>query len=252
MATGLVNKAYREIDEQWTGATNIGTSATTAGVAWMNSSDAGNTAFAITDTADGPIARGATDATDDDMCEISHRALAWSVQNGDLLMRTRVRVSSGTIASIALTVGFNDDQLEDSNTLPVELATTTFTSNASTFIGVVYDADATNQDFHAFWVDDDADTTQAIGNLRFTGIAPVANKWFGVEVLLSDAGSGNGVEAVITVSEESTGAQAEKRFHATVDRDALLVPHIAFENRAGSAHQVDIDNIYVRMSRPTT
>ena len=252
MATGLTQNGHKYVFEDWTGATNIGTSATTAGVTWMNSSDTGNTAFVITDAATGPVARAATDTTDDDMCEIAHRSLAWSVQNGQLMMETRCRVTTGGVGDIAFTIGFNDDQLEDSNTLPAELATATWTSNATTFIGVVYDIDATNDDFHAFWVDDDADAATALANLRFDGLAPVADEWFGVRIVLTDAGSGNQAIAEITVSEESTGKHATKRFTATVDRDALLVPHIAFENRAAAAHTFEIDYIEARQSRATT
>lgn len=248
MPGALVSRGYKEVFEDWTGATNIGTAATTAGVTWLNSSDAGNTAFVITDLAPGPVARAITDTTDDDMCEIAHRATSWSVQNGELLMETRVRSTS--IGDVAFTVGFNDDPLEDSNTLPVELATATFTSNASTFVGIVYDIDATNDDAHAFWVDDDGDTSTAIGSLRFSGVAPVTSQWFGVRIVLTDTGStGSGVRAEISVCEESSGRYAQKVFQTNVDRDALLVPHIAFENRAAVAHTFDVDYIYVRMSR---
>jgi hypothetical protein len=249
MAGGLQANGFKEVREDWVDETNIGTSATTAGVKWMNSSDAGNTAFAITDGADGPQAIGATDATDDDMCEISHRALSWSVQNGTLEMETRVQVSVGAVGSIAFTVGFNDDQLEDSNTLPVELATATFTSNASSFVGIVYDADATNQNVHAFWVDDDNDANETLANLRFVGMTPVLAKYLGIRIALKDRGSGLGVRAEITVVDESTGRFMQKTFNTSLDRDALLAPHIAFENRAGVAHTFVIDYIYVRQTR---
>lgn len=251
MATGLVGRSYKEVYEDWTGADNIST-AVADGIRWLNSSDGSNTAFAIVAEAAGPICQAATDSTDDDMCEIGYHLLTWSAQNGHLLLETRVRVSVGGVDDIAFTVGFNDDVLEDSNTLPVELSTTTFTSNAGTFIGVVYDPDADNDDVHAFWVDDDADTSEAIADLRFTGIAPLDDEWFGVSIQLQDRGSGKGPQATITVVEESTGRAATKVFNTTVDRDALLTPHIAFENRAGVAHTFDIDYIWVRQSRETT
>lgn len=251
MATGLVQSSYKEIREEWLDQTNIGT-ASAAGVRWWNSSDCGATAFIETATADGPVCRGLTDTTDNDMSEIGHGTLGWSVQNGELLMEARCRVTVGGVDDVAFTVGFNDDILDDSNTLPAELSGTTWTSNATTFIGVVYDPDATNDDFHAFWVDDDNDSSQAIANLRFTGVAPEDNEWFGVRVHLKDAGSGNGVVATFTVVSENSGRQAEKQFTGTIDRDALLTPHIAFENRAGVAHTFDIDYLYVRQSRATT
>ena len=249
MPLGLTSRSNKEIFEDWTGATNIGTSATAAGITWMNSSDTGNTAFVITDTAQGPLARSLTDTTDDDMCEIAHRALTWSAQNGRMELETRVRVNVGAVASVAFSVGFNDDQLEDSNTLPVELATATFTSNATTFCGVLFDPDATNADFHGFWVDDDADAGQTLAALRFTGIGPVLTAWVGVKVVVDEAGSGVGCNLELSVAEENTGKYGQKNFTLTVDRDALLVPHIAYENRGSTAHTFDIDYILARETR---
>ena len=255
----LVSKAYKEIWEDWTGADNIST-AVADGIMWLNTSDAGNTAFAIVADNQGTIVQGATDATDDDMMEIGHQLLAWSAQHGELYMEARVKVSVGAIASVAFNVGFNDDVLEDSNTLPVELATTTFTSNSSTWVGALFDADATNQDVHAFFVDDDGDTTTPIADLRMTGLTPVLNEWLTIAVRLTanppatvtqgEAGTAGGsVVAEIDVVEESTGRYVQKRFTTSIDRNALLTPHIAFENRAGTAHTFEIDYICVRMSR---
>lgn len=251
MAEGLVGRGYKELYEDWTGADNIST-AVADGILWLNTSDGGNTAFAIVADVQGPICQGATDATDDDMMEIGYHLLTWSVQNGELYMETRVKCSVGAVSSCALNIGFNDDVLEDSNTLPMELSTTTFTSNAATWVGVVYDPDATNDDFHVMWVDDDNDSTTAIANLRMVGVAPVLDEWFGVAIRLTDAGSGNGAILEVTVVEESTGKVAQKRYASTIDRDALLTPHIAFENHGGVAHTVEIDYILVRQSRSTT
>ena len=238
-------RVLTKIEEDWT-TDNISTAAAD-GIRWLNSSDTGNTAFVRTAAAGLLTATAATDATDDDMCELAHDTLVWSPINGVLGMQTRVRCTS--IGDVAMTIGFNDDALEDSNTLPVELATATFTSNAATFVGVVYDVDATNDEFHVFWVDDDADTSEAIADLR-TKVAPGTSQWMTVSVALYDRGSGNGVRAEIDVFNESTGAHYNKAFNTNVDRDALLTPHIAFENRAGVAHTFDIGYIDVWMARP--
>lgn len=251
MATGLAQKAYKEIYEDFTEQTNIGT-ASAAGVRWWNSSDTGNTAFIETATADGPVARALTDTTDNDMCELAHGTLGWSVQNGELGMEARMRVTVGGVDDVAVNFGFNDDILEDSNTLPMELATTTFTSNADTWVGMVYDPDADNDDVHCMWTDDTVDASEAIADLRMTNAVPVDNEWFGMQVRLSDRGSGRGVRAEFTFVEESTGRRFQKQFNTNVDRDALLTPHIAFENRAGVAHTFDIDYIKVWQSRATT
>ena len=248
--SGLIGKGYKEYYTDFADGTIIGTSTTAAGIELVNSSDSGDTAFVETVSADGPIARAATDTTDDDMCELAHRSLSWSVQNGMLSLETRIQFD--VVATLAFNVGFNDDALEDSNTLPMELSGTTWTSNAASWIGFVFDVDATNDDVHVMWVDDDSDESRAIADLRMNGIAPVAGEWFGVRLVLNDRGSGNGVYAEFTFVEESTGKRAQKTFKTTLDRDVLLTPHIAFENRGAAAHQCDVDYICVKQSRATT
>ena len=255
----LVSKAYKEIWEDWTGADNIST-AVADGIMWLNTSDAGGTAFAIVADAQGTIVQGATDGTDDDMIEIAHQLLAWTPAHGELYMEARVKISVGAVASGSFTVGFNDDVLEDSNALPVTLSGTTFTSNSSTFVGVVYDGAATNADVHAFFVDDDGDTTTPIADLRMTGITPVLNEWLTVAVRLTAntpatvtqseaATAGGSVVAEIDVVEESTGRYVQKRFATSIDRNVLLTPHIAMQNSGAVAHTFEIDYICVRMSR---
>lgn len=255
----LLGRAYKELYEDWTGADNIST-AVADGITWLNSSDTGNTAFAIVADAQGLICQGATDATGTaDMCEIAHQLLAWTPQHGELYMEARVKVSVGAMGSVAFNVGFNDDVLEDSNALPVTLSGTTFTSNSSTWIGAVYDGAATNADVHAFFVDDDSDTTTPIADLRMVSMTPVLDDWLTVAVRLTAnppatvaqgiAGTAGGsVVAEISVVEESTGKYAQKRFATSIDRNALLTPHIGFQTLS-VAHTFEIDYIYVRMSR---
>src|SRR3990167_570026 len=108
--SGLIGKGYKEYYTDFSGATIIGTSTTAAGIELVNSSDSGNTAFVETVHANGPIARAATDATDDDMCELAHRSLSWSVQNGMLSFETRCRLDD--VTNVAFNIGFNDDALE--------------------------------------------------------------------------------------------------------------------------------------------
>lgn len=248
---GLNSKAYKEVYEDWTGAENIATSVAD-GVRWLTTADPGGTVGIIVADAEGPLAEVALDSTDDDMGELAFHQVTFSAQNGQLMGEARVKISVGTIASLGLNIGFNDDALEDSNTLPAELSTTTFTSNAGTFIGVVYDIDATNDDFHCFWVDDDSDSGEAIADLRMTGLAPVLDEWFGVRIVLTDRGSGKGVLAEITVCEESTGKTVQKRYNTNVDRDALLTFGIWMENRATVAHSFQVDHIHIMQSKATT
>ena len=261
MPAGLaMRKGYKELYEDWTGADAIST-AVADGVVWLTAVTNGDTAFRIVADAQGPILQGLTDGTDNDYVTIAYHLLTWSVQHGELYMETRAKISVGAVASVAINIGFNDDVVEDSATLPVELSTVTFTANAAEFIGVVFDPDATNDDWHVTWVDDTVlNGGQAIANLRMTGVAPVLDEWFGVSMKLSAnppatvaqgaAGTAGGsVVADITVVEESTGLRASKRFTTTIDREALLTPWIGFENRAGVAHTMEVDYVYVRQSR---
>lgn len=223
---------------------SIGTAAGD-GIVWVNSSD-GGTAFAAT-AAQGGIARSATAATDDHMTELAHNKLMWRVQDGVLGMEARLKVDD--IANVALNVGFNDDELDDSNTLPTELSGTTWTSNATTFVGFVFDTDATNDDWHAFWVDDDSDSSTPIADLRFNGVSWKAAAYWTFRVELQDRGAGNQARAVLSIVDDS-GRLYQKVLSSTVDRDALLTPHVGLENRSASAHQIDVDYIKVWASRP--
>lgn len=208
---------------------------------YQTSADSGDTAFSVPATVivDGAIT-GITDTTDNDMVEIGG-ALQWRAQDGTLVMEARLH--STVVSNVAITVGFNDDVLEDSNTLPVELATTTFTSNSSTFVGFVYDIDATNDNWHAFAVDDDNDTTVAIATLN-TGVAPVASTYQTLRIEIEDTGSGNMATARFFIN----GA-LECTIPSAIDRDVLLAPHIAFENRAAAAHTVTVDYLNVFKDR---
>jgi hypothetical protein len=253
MPGGLLSHGIKEVKEDWMDATVIGTSATTAGIKWMNSSDAGNTAFVALDATDvGCVCQGATDGTDQDMMEIAHRALAWYVQNGILEMETRIRVTVGSIATIAINVGFNDDQLDDSNDLPVTISGTTFTTNASTWMGVVVTGLATNDDWHAFYVNADSDCGDAIADLRFVGSTPTLNKWVGIRIACRDRGTGKGARMEITIADEATGKVFQKVLNTTVLRTTALVPHIAFKNQGATAHTFQIDYIYARQSMAAT
>lgn len=221
------------------------------GIRWFNSSDAGNTAFAINAGFAGEgTARALTDTTDDDMCELAHGQLMWLPQNDPLM---EVRLQFDVVTNVAFNVGFNDDALEDSNTLPMELSTTTFTSNAATWVGILFDVDATNDDFHAMWVDDDNDSTSAIADLRYSGVAPLAATYglYRVELFRTTAtGAAIAQMHIVPDDADATGGRMHsKRYTSTVDGDAALTPHVGFENRSGTAHQCDIDYIYVKQNR---
>jgi hypothetical protein len=172
----------------------------------------------------------------------------WLPQNDPQM---EVRLQADIVTTLAINVGFNDDELEASNTLPVELSTVTFTSNAATFVGVVYDVDATNDDFHAFWVDDDNDSSELIADLRFNGVAPIAGTYglYRVDLARKNSATGPVIANMHIIPDDGIGRLFSKRFESTVDADAALTPYIGFENRDALAHQFDVDYIWVSQNR---
>lgn len=225
---------------EWFLTDNISTAAAD-GIGWLVSSDSGDTAFArAANAARGHHLAGALAATDNNLIELAFDNIAFYGQTG--FSAIEVLFQLDVITDIAFNIGFNDDQLEDSNTLPIELSTTTFTRNANDFIGLVFDVDATNDDVHCQWADDSALSTEAIANLRMNGCSLVASKWIRARVELEDRGSGNGIRATFHVSYD--GKNFEKVFNTNLDRDVALTPYIGFENRAGTAH-----NVYVKYVR---
>lgn len=219
---------------------NIGTSAAD-GLGYLVSSDTGDTAPARAVAAGkGLHVTGATAATDNNLIELCGDSLMFAGQEGHASVEVLLQLDD--ITNVAFNFGFNDDVLDAGNTLPVELSGTTWTTTASTFIGFCYDIDATNDELHAMWVDDDSDTSTAIADLRFKGVAPTNAKWLYMRVELEDRGSGNGVRATF-LAVDHNGKSAEKVFNTTVDRDCPLCLYLGVENRSGSAHNVYIKGL---------
>ena len=182
-----------------------------------------------------------THNSDNNMAEIAH-SLSYRAQDGIMSFEARVKMSA--ITTTAMSIGFNDDQLEASNTLPVELSGTTFTSNAATFVGFVFDTDATNDNWHAFAVDDCTDTTTPIACLN-TGVAPVADTYQTLKVVVHDRGA-----CYMAYAEFFINCELQASIENAIDRDATLVPHIAAEARAACASRNhDVDYIEVMKSR---
>ena len=181
---------------------------------------------------------------DNEMAEVDFGALYYRVQDGRMYMEARVSLQA---LVGAVNIGFNDDTLEASNTLPMELSGTTWTSNASTWIGFVFDSDATTDRWTAMWVDDDSDSTVAIATLISTPTV-AASTWYTLRVDLQDAGSGNQAICNFSIADEDGNAW-EYRASSTIDRDVALVPHIGVENRTTTGNYVDIDYIEAGKSR---
>ena len=226
---------------------NIGTSGAD-GIKWVNSSDGGDTAFArAAATANLPLhVAGATAATNNNLIELCSDLLHVYGQNGWHMLEVLFKIDVAT--DIAINIGFNDDSLDAGNTLPVELSTATWTTTASTFVGLAFDVNATNDDWHCMWTDDDSDTSEALADLRLKGASLTAAKWCMARVELQDRGSGKGLRATFTISQD--GKSFEKVFDTSVDRDVALCPYIGFEARATTAHNVYIAYVKQAWSIP--
>jgi len=210
------------------------------GIAWLGSSDTGNTPFVrAMNTARGLHVAGATDATGaTDMIEFNGDQLMFYGQTGH--SSAEIMVQFDDVTNMAFNFGFNDEVTDSSNLTPVSLSGTTWTSNAGAFVGFVYDTDAGNDELHCFWVNGDVDTTTAIADLRMNGLAPTNSKWLYMKVEIQDRGSGNGVRATLMCADHN-GRSAEKVFNTTVARTTALCFYFCMANRSASAH-----NCYIK------
>ena len=205
------------------------------GIAWIGSSDTGNTPFVrAMNTARGLHVSGATDATGaTDMIEFNGDQLMFYGQTGHSAIEIMVQFTD--ITNMAFNFGFNDEVLDSGAVTPIALSGTTWASTAGTFVGFVFDTDADNDNLHCFWVDGGTDTTTAIADLRMKGFAPTNSKWLWMRVEMQDRGSGNGVRATL-LAVDHTGRSAEKVFNTTVTRTTALGYYFCMANRSASAH----------------
>lgn len=187
-------------------------------------------------------AASVTGGADNNMNDMYFPLLSWRAQDGFMSMEIRLDLTSLTLG--AVWVGFNDDVNDASDTLPVELSGTTFTRQADTSIGFIYDPDATNDTWHAFMACDAANTTDPIACLN-TGVAPVADTANTLKVVVYDQQACNQTRAEFWVDGLITHTMVR-----AIDRDALLTPGFAHENRVGCADTVNIHYIEVKKSRP--
>jgi len=208
------------------------------GIAWLSCADTSDTSFvrAMSATKGLHIA-GSLAATDDNKIELTGDQLMFYGQTG--FNAIDVLLQADTASSLAFNFGLNstvDPNYAGGTNLIVSLATATWYSTGSTFCGLVKDFDATNDEVHCFWVDDDVDTTESLANLRMQGASFVANKWAYMRVEMQDRGSGSGVRA--TFHYEQDGKTFEKVFNTSVDRDAGLCWYLGIQNRAAIARGV--------------
>jgi len=237
---GLIKDAETFLTE------NIASSAAD-GVKWFSAGDAGDTMFAISGSAAlGIHAAGALAATANNLLEFNSALTYLYAQTGHIAIETQFRMDAATY--VAINFGLNDDCLETSNTLPVELSTATWTANAGTYVGLALDTDATYDDFHCYWVNGTVGCATLSSTIiqgksqRLSGMSLAADRWYSLRVELQDRGSGYGARANFTVS-DGTGKSASRTFDTTIARDTALCYYLGIEQRTTCGAK----NVYVRI-----
>lgn len=207
-------------------------------ITWATSKDTSDASIARTVAAGkGLHYRGTLTTTDENMIEFCSNDKYFAVQEGHCEVEILLQFS--VVSSAAFAFGFSDDVLDDSNSLPMYLGTTTLAKNTDNFIGFVLDPiDATYDCLHCAWVDD-ASVGQADSEGRVDGqlikmptMKMTAAKWMYLKVELDDRGSGNGARATF-LAVDHTGHSEQRTFNTSVDRDVSLCYYFGAQNRAG-------------------
>jgi len=102
---------------------------------------------------------------------------------GDIFLETRLKIVS-SVANVAINFGLTDSTATGTFEMPISISGTTITSNATDAAVFVFDTAQTNDFFHCQAVKTDVDT--AILN---TGIAPVADTYIRLGIIIDTAGS---------------------------------------------------------------
>ena len=199
---------------------------------WIITAESGSS-YTNADLASG-VLRLTTDGNNCEVVMVAGAQTNWRVQDGAIDALFRLKVDD--LTDVAISVGFTDAATE-SCLLPFDDKAGTLTTTATTAIGFTIDttcADVGN--WSTVYVDDDTDGAQVC-----TGKGPTQAKYTTLRIRLEDNGSGNQARAEFSID---CNQYYEVRT-ATIDRDALLTPFVGVMNSAASAHNVDIDYIYV-------
>ncbi|HAM41158.1 MAG TPA: hypothetical protein DCP69_07420 [Candidatus Omnitrophica bacterium] len=201
--------------------------------------------FATTVDESGGILAITTDTGDNDNAAIV--AGKFCPRDGKMVLRTRFKYSSATTPSIW--VGFSETLALDTPVMPVEFATgTTLTVNPGGGIGLLFDIDATVDDFRALMVDGSA-TISDTGVLGTRASATMtADRWFEAEVILNEDGSGECWlgDSGHTNSLLMNKRRLIKRFSTgtLLTSTDLFYAVLMIENRSAAANVLEVDYFY--------
>lgn len=153
--------------------------------------------------------------------------LNWKASNGGLVFECRMTLNS--ITNVAFFMGLTDQAgtLE----MPFTYSGTTLTSNASDAVGVLFDTDATTDNWKLVGVAADVDAT-----VQDAGVAPVAGTFELWRIELTTAGNATFYRNGSAIGSVMTGA---------VTAGTLLTPVLAGFSHTTSSKNFDVDWIRV-------
>lgn len=197
----------------------------------LNTSGSGVTALTPSSNAHGGLL-GDTGTADNGRIAL-YGGPVWDPRNGPVRVDVHALVNRDAAGDLVCAVNFGLIAGTPTD-MPAELSGTTWTSNDDTFVGFVFDTDATNDDWHAFWVDDNSDASVPIADLRMRGRHPLDNVDFtlGLQVTI-------GENEKLFASFFHNGKPV-KRFQTNVDSDQSLQLFYGVEARAAAQHNVTL------------
>lgn len=158
--------------------------------------------------------------------------LGWKANQGGLAMEARIKVDA--VTAVAIFVGFTDT-ISTTVELPIFLAAADLDSDATDACGVIFDTDATTDQWCHGGVKAGTDTTPA-----FSGTAPAADTYVVVRVEVSSAGSVTGY-----IDGKAIGTAIPNAVTATT----ALTPCVAVSSRSAAQRILTMDYIWVQQNR---
>jgi hypothetical protein len=157
--------------------------------------------------------------------------LNWKAEQGGLVCEFRLAID--TITTVCVFLGLTDQvsALE----MPFTLSGTTLTSNASNAVGVLFDTDATTDDWWLVGVAADVDATK-----QDSAVAPTAGTFETWRIELSATGAATFYRNGSVIGSAMTGA---------VTASAGLTPVVAAFSRTTSSRNIDVDEVLVQAQR---
>jgi len=190
---------------------------------------------AITQTTDEPggILTITLDTTDDTNCVV-YTVCPFKPADGGCWMETRFK-STSTITSVAMWAGFQETVNTTTPVIPAEFATESFAYNSSIggFAGVVWDPDATTDDWRYVGGVDTAPAWDADSDAARAYQAAVSDKFDVVRVEISPHG-----DVDIYLATKTGGLRLLKHKSAVVTPTDMIFPTLIIENRAAAVSGV--------------